>query len=195
MLISTRQKLAYLALPKTGTSAVEAALEPLCDIRYVGSPRVKHMTMHSFERFMMPYLRRIGLGDIETVCVVREPVDWLGSWYRYLSGKEFAGSPRSTRGVSFAEFVEGYLASPQPPYAKLGRPSRFVVGRTLRVTHLYRYEDLPKLVAFLAERFGTRLELPTRKVSPKAETVLPAALRARLEAERAEDFALHASLG
>jgi hypothetical protein len=195
MLISTRHKLAYLALPKTGTSSVEAALEPLCDIRYVGSPRVKHMTMHSFERFVLPYLRRIGIGDTETVCVVREPVDWLGSWYRYLGRKQFRRSPRSTLGISFATFVEGYLASPQPAYATLGRPSRFVVGRTTRVTHLYRYEDLPKLVEFLSDRFGTRLELPNRKVSPKAELDLPPALRSRLETERAEEFELYASLG
>jgi hypothetical protein len=195
MLISTRHKLAYLALPKTGTSSLEAALEPHCDIRYVGSPRVKHMTMASFERFVLPYLRRIGAGDVETVCVVREPVDWLGSWYRYLGGRSFRRSPRSTHGVSFAEFVEGYLASPQAPYARLGRPSRFVLGRNTRITHIYRYEDLPKLVQFLGDRLGTRLELPSLKVSPRGDLGLPPALRSRLETERAAEFEFYASLG
>ena len=198
MLISTRHRLAYLALPKTGTSSLEAALAPLCDIRFVGSPRAKHMSMPVFERFMLPYLRRIGLDDVETVCVIREPLDWLGSWYRYSSRRAIRREPRSTRGVSFAQFVEGYLADPQPPYARFGRPSRFVSGRSGKpaVTHLYRYEDLPELVRFLDDRFETRLELPNLKVSPPRDDLeLPPALRRRLEAERAEDFALYASLG
>jgi hypothetical protein len=195
MLISTRHRIAYLALPKTGTSSLEAALAPLCDIRFVGSPRAKHMTMSTFEQFMLPYLRRIGIESVETVCVIREPVDWLGSWYRYNSRRGIRKEPRSTRGISFAQFVEGYLAEPQPPYARFGRPSRFVTGRSGRVTHLYRYEDLPELVGFLGDRFGTRLELPSLKVSPpRGDLELPPALKARLERERAADFALYASL-
>jgi hypothetical protein len=196
MLISTRHQLAYLALPKTGTSSLEAALAPLCDIRFVGSPRAKHMTMSTFERYMLPYLHRIGLEKVETVCVIREPLDWLGSWYRYNSRRRIRREPRSTRDISFAQFIEGYLADPQPPYARFGRPSRFVSGRSGRVTHLYRYEDLPELVRFLGDRFETRLELPNLKVSPpRGDLELPPALRRRLEEERAEDFELYASLG
>ena len=196
MLISTRHRLAYLALPKTGTSSLEAALAPLCDIRFVGSPRVKHMTLRTFERFMLPYLSRIGVERVETVCVIREPLDWLGSWYRYNGRHAIRKEPRSTRGVSFAAFVEGWLADPQPPYATLGRPSRFVAGRdgAPAVTHLYRYEDLPALVRFLGARFGTALELPALKTSRRAALELPPALRRRLEDERAEEFALYASL-
>jgi hypothetical protein len=196
MLVSTQHRLAYLALPKTGTSSLEAALSPLCDIRFVGSPRVKHMTAQTFHRFIMPYLRRIGVPEVETVCVVREPVDWLGSWYRYLGRRTLRRSPRSTRRLSFAQFVEGYLATPQPPYATVGRPARFVSGRhgERLVTHLYRYEDLPQLVRFLGDRFGTRFDLPSLKVSPRAELALPPELRRRLETECAAEFELYASL-
>ena len=67
MLVSTSHRLAYLALPKTGTSSLEEALAPLCDIRYVGAPRVKHMTLRTFERFVAPYLDWIGVPSVETV--------------------------------------------------------------------------------------------------------------------------------
>lgn len=197
MLVSTQHRLAYLALPKTGTSSLEAALSPLCDIRFVGSPRVKHMTAQTFHRFMVPYLKRIGVQEVETVCVVREPVDWLGSWYRYLARGAIRHSPRSTRSLSFAQFVEGYLSTPQPPYATVGRPAHFVGARKGKplVTHLYRYEDLPQLVRFLRDRFGTRFDLPSLKVSPRADLVLPPELRRRLETECAAEFELYASLG
>jgi Sulfotransferase family len=201
MLISIDKRLAYLAMPKTGTTSVQAALARYCEVRFGDlpprtrhSPRAKHMTMRAFERFMMPYLREIGAGDTETLCVIREPVDWLGSWYRFRSRPGFERTPKSTKGVSFAWFIEGYLAKPQPAYAKIGRMSGFVAGRSGKpaVTHMFRYDNLPEMVRFLEKRFGQEIELPKANVSPPADMQLPPALRARLETERAEDFELYA---
>ena len=144
MLVSISRRLAYLAMPKTGTQSLERVLTPLCDIRYGGLPRVKHMTLQTFERFVRPYLEALGAGDTETLCVIREPVDWLGSWYRYRGRAALDGHPNSTRDVSFAEFVEAYLRRPTPPFARVGRISRFVAGASggPGVTHMFRYENL-----------------------------------------------------
>ncbi len=195
MLISVEKRLAYLAMPKTGTTSLHKALGRHCEIRFGRSPRTKHMSMRAFEEFMLPYLRQIGAGDTETFCVIREPVDWLGSWYRYRSRVPPDKAPRSTQGISFETFVEGYLEKPQPEYAKVGRPTRFVAGRSGKpaVTHMFRYENIPGMVAFLEKRFRRKIRLPEVNVSPKGgEMTLSPALRARLEAERAEDFALYA---
>ena len=194
MLISIDKRLAFLAIPKTGTTSIEKTLGKHCEIRFGRSPRTKHMNAQIFERFMRPYLTAIGAGDTETVCVVREPVDWLGSWYRFRSRKGFSRGPKSTKGVSFAEFIEAYLATPQPEFAKIGRQSGFVAGKNGEpvVTHMFRYENLPALVDFLDKRFGKPMQLPKANVSPPAEMQLPPALRTRLETERADDFALYA---
>lgn len=194
MLVSIEKRLAYLAVPKTGTQAVEQALLPCSDIRFGGPPGVKHMNMRTFERFMLPYLRKLGAGDIETLCVIREPIDWLGSWYRYRRRPALDGSVRSTKGMSFAEFVETYLTVPESPTANVGRMSRFVAGRSGKpaVTHMFRYENLADLTQFLCDRFEAKIVLPRINVSPRADLKLPPALRARLETELAEDFALYA---
>ena len=194
MLISIDKRLAFLAIPKTGTTSIEKTLGRHCEIRFGRSPRTKHMTLRVFERYMMPYLRSIGAGDTETVCVVREPVDWLGSWYRFRSRQGFSRGPKSTRGVSFAEFIEAHLASPSPAFASIGRQSGFVAGQSGKpaVTHMFRYDNLPGLVAFLGERFDKEFTLPKANVSPPADMQLPPTLRTRLETERAEDFALYA---
>jgi hypothetical protein len=193
MLVSIPRRLAYLALPKTGTQSLERVLAPHCDIRFGGLPRAKHMNLRTFERFVRPYLEAIGAGDTETVCVIREPVDWLGSWYRYRGRRGLDGQPNSTKSRSFAEFVEGYLATPQPAFAKVGRISRFVAGASgvPAVTHMFRYENLGGLTRFLGERFETRISLPRVNVSSRADLELPAPLRARLETELAADFALY----
>ena len=195
MLISIDKRLAFLAMPKTGTTSLHKALARHCEIRFGRSPRPKHMNQRVFEEFMLPYLREIGAGDTETFCVIREPVDWLGSWYRYRSRAKPDKAPRSTQGISFEDFVEGYLAKPQPVYAKVGRPTRFVAGMSGKpaVTHMFRYENIAGMVAFLEKRFGKTIRMPKVNVSPSAgEMTLSPALRARLEIERAEDFALYA---
>jgi hypothetical protein len=194
MLVSVSRRLAYLAMPKTGTQSLERVLTPLCDIRYGGLPRVKHMTLQTFERFVRPYLEALGAGDTETLCVIREPVDWLGSWYRYRGRAALDGLPNSTKQMSFAEFVEAYLRRPTPPFARVGRISRFVAGASggPGVTHMFRYENLAGVTRFLSDRFETRIVLPRVNVSSRAPLELPAALRARLETELSEDFALYA---
>jgi hypothetical protein len=196
MLISVEKRLAYLAMPKTGTTAVQKAIHQYCDIRFSRSPRTKHMTMRVFERYMMPYLREIGAGDTETFCVIREPTDWLGSWYRYRSRPGFDHSSKSTKGVSFAEFVEAYLAKPQPAFARIGGASRFVVGKSGKpaVTHMFRYDNIAGMVRFLEERLGEKIKLPKANVSPRGDLQLPSALQARLEIERTQDFAIYADL-
>ena len=126
--------------------------------------------------------------------MIREPVDWLGSWYRYRSRPGFDHARKSTQGVSFAEFVEGYLTSPSPSLPRSAGASRFVVGKSGKpaVTHMFRYENIPGMVRFLEERFGREIRLPKVNVSPKGNLELPSALRTRLETERAEDFAIYA---
>lgn len=194
MLVSIDKRLAYLAMPKTGTTAVQKVLAPLCDIHF--RRRVKHMNMKAFQRFMLPYLQRIGAGEVETLCVIREPMDWLGSWYRYRRRDGIRDGAKSTRRVSFAEFVEAYLQDPQPAFARLGGISEFVTGRgnAPAVTHIYRYENLPAVATFLSQRFGKHIELPRINASPRGDLDLPPALRARLETERAADFALYADV-
>jgi hypothetical protein len=96
--------------------------------------------------------------------------------------------------MSFAEFVEAYLRRPTPPFARVGRISRFVAGASggPGVTHMFRYENLAGVTRFLSDRFETRIVLPRVNVSTRAPLELPAALRARLETELSEDFALYA---
>ncbi len=76
--------------------------------------------------------------------------------------------PEEHQGVGFAEFVEAYLARPQPAYAKIGGASRFVVGKSGKpaVTHMFRYDNIPGMMRFLEERLGEEIRLPKANVSP-----------------------------
>lgn len=196
MLVSIRRRLAFIAVPKTGTQSLESVLVPKCDLVFGGMPQTRHMTMRTYERFVQPYLETLGAGDTETFCVVRDPVDWLGSWYRYRSRDGLKKAEKTTGHVSFAEFVEAYLEKTPPAFARLKPMTAFVIGRSGKpaVDHMFRYNDLGAMTDFLSDRFRARIALPRINVSPSGELALPPALRARLENERPADFTLYADL-
>ena len=193
MLISLDKNLVILAMTKTGSTALHAALGPHCDIIYRGPPRVKHMNLMRFERFLRPYLSAIGHDEIETFGLIREPEDWLRSWYRYRARPELDEKPNSTAHLSFDAFVEAYLSETPPPFAQVGRPSKFYAPPTdgAPVTHVFRYDAMDAATSFLEERFGRKLTLKRMNLSPPKEAELNPALRQRLLHSLSKDYTLY----
>lgn len=192
MIASTRYKIAILAMTKTGTTAIESALAPYCEVLITGAPGLKHMTLKKFNRMVRPVLTSVNV-EVETVCLIREPESWLGSWYRYRSRPGIPNKAKATNGVSFSEFVEAYLASDQPEFAKVGRPHRFVETSegAMGVDHLFQYEQFGLFQAFIEQRFRRRFAFRDENTSPRSALSLPQSLRDRLRVELAEDYALH----
>ncbi|PRX38096.1 hypothetical protein SAMN05216257_103383 [Meinhardsimonia xiamenensis] len=190
MLVFWEERLVFFATPKTGSTALEMALRPVAGIALTDPPVIKHTPAYRFRRFLAPYFAACGADDFETVAVVRHPVDWLGSWYRYRSRAELEGHPNSTRGMSFNDFVRAYLKRRRPPFAEVGSQAKFLTdsdGR-IAVDHLFRYEALPALLTFLEKRLNREIRLKRLNESPAAELTLRPRLIARLQAERAEEF-------
>ena len=51
MLVFWDQRLAFLATPKTGSTAIAAALESLAAVSIQRPPLLKHTTVHRYRRF------------------------------------------------------------------------------------------------------------------------------------------------
>ncbi|WP_432677506.1 hypothetical protein [Nioella aestuarii] len=129
---------------------------------------------------------------MELVAVMREPIDWLGSWYRYRSRPQLDGKPNSTAGLSFDDFVDAWLEPTRPPFAEVGSQAKFLSDDqgALAVDRLFRYDQIEGLVSFMEERLGTSLEVPRANVSPKRTLALSPDMHARLIREAPEEFTL-----
>lgn len=196
MLVFWEQRLVVLATPKTGSTAFESALESMAEIAVQRPPALKHTTIGRYRRFLGPWLEKTAGAKFEVVALMREPVSWLGSWYRYRGRDTLDGTDRSTRGMSFDDFVTAYLSDPTPPFANVGAQARFLgADRDDGVDRVFRYETIGGFVTFLEERLGCEITLPRLNVSPEGETPLSPDVAARLRRERAGDFALYDSLG
>ena len=173
MLVFSDQNLAFLAVPKTGTTAFEMALRPRADI--ILSKRRKHLTAARFHNKVAPFLADTFGLTVETMAVMRDPVEQIRSWYRYRSGPRQKGTKASTNGCSFDDFVLAVISDK---------------GEVL-VNHLFAYERQPVFRAFLTQAFGEEITLKQKNVSPPAEAPLSAAVEAKLRKVRADEFALY----
>lgn len=194
MLVFWEQRLAFLATPKTGSTAIAAALESLAAVSVQRPPLLKHTTVHRYRRFIGPFLEAASKDDFTVVALMREPTDWLGSWYRFRQREE-TDAGKSTKGISFDAFVQAWCQDPRPDCADVGSQGKFLRPRQgVGVDRLFRYEEIGTFVHFLEERLGCEIILPRLNVSPPGATELSDETAALLRDFAEEDFALYETL-
>lgn len=196
MLISYHARLCYFAMPKTGSTAIEDRLRPECNMVFQGNAHTKHMSVREYHRHLLPVLRLLGAPRIELCAVVRDPVDWLRSWYRYRQ-RETEEAAQSTKDINFETFVSGLLAETPPEYTHyVGNQFDFLADDDgqIRVEHLFRYDQMHKFHNFLEDRLGKSFEFRRLNVSPRTEAVLSDSLREELGQAFKADFDLYDSI-
>ena len=192
MLVFWKERLVFLAVPKTGTQAYAAALAPHASMVITDPPELKHAPVYRYNRFFRPMFEKVLDAEMELMAVIREPVSWLGSWYRYRRRPFMEGRPASTHGIDFDTFVQGWMKGDRPEYANVGSQTKFVEARPngCRVSFLFRYEEPERLDRFLSERLGREIDVPRRNVSPNEDLSLSPDLERRLRRKHAEEFEL-----
>lgn len=195
MLIFWKERLVFLANTKTGSTSIEAALEQLAHVVINRPPQLKHTRARAFDLHLRPLLTQAAGGPFTTVALMREPIDWLGSWFRYRL-REMEDTERSTAGMDFAGFVEAYLRPDPPRFAAVGTQAGFLCDAKgfLLADRVFRYESLTTFVHFLEDTLGCEITLPRMNVSPKAPMDLPDDLRQRLMQMLSNDYAIYNSL-
>lgn len=196
MLIFHDQKLVFLSVPRTGSTAITVALRSKASAVLNHPQRLKHLRVRQYEQQLKPLLQGTGGGDYQTMAIVREPLDWLGSWYRYRQRRVIKNPEKSTSGISFDTFIQAYLRDDQPAFARIGSQAELLRGLDgqIGVDHLFRYEDQNGIKRFLESRLGHRIDLKPFNVSARKPLPLRPEMMAALQAARSEDFQLWDSL-
>lgn len=193
MLVFLKENLVFLSVPKTGTTAYMEALTPHADMVVANPPELKHAPVYRYNRWFRPMFAKVCGAEPELLAVMREPISWLGSWYKFRQRPYLDGKPTSTKEVSFDEFVQEYCRGKPAAFANIGSQAKFLEPQPngCKVTHLFRYEDLSQLNAFLADRLGVEVTTAKANVSPKVEVALSPKVEQLLRRKKPEDFALY----
>ncbi|KIC22401.1 hypothetical protein [Leisingera sp. ANG-Vp] len=196
MMIFFKERLALLSVPKTGTTAFQAALRNRADLVISDPPELKHAPVYRYNRWIRPMYEKVCGAELEVAAVMREPVSWLGSWYRYRQRPGLDGRPNSTKGISFDEFLQAYCKGSPPSFANVGSQAKFLEAQPngCKVSHLFRYEDQEALKNFLEQRLDQEIFLERRNVSPKTDLALSPKAESHLRRKRPAEFELYESI-
>ena len=188
-----KERLALLSVPKTGTTAYETALRGRADMVISEPPALKHAPVYRYNRWLRPMFQRVCDAELELVAVMREPISWLGSWWRYRQRDFMKGKPNATHGISFDDFVLAYMKGKKPAFADVGSQAAFLEPQPngTKVTHLFRYEVPEAFNSFLEERLNTSLSLGRENVSPAIPVALSTDVETRFRRKFAHEFALY----
>lgn len=196
MMVFYDERLVVLSVPKTGTTAYQAALKDRADIVIADPPELKHAPVYRYNRWLRPMFDRVCGVELELMAVMRHPIGWLGSWYRFRQRPFLDGKPMSTKGLSFDDFVRAYCKGDVPAFANVGSQAKFLEARPngCAVKHLFRYEDQPAIKAFLEDRLKTEFHLEKLNASPEMDLSLSPEIEQILRRKRPADFELYESI-
>ena len=190
MLVFWKENLVLLAVPKTGSTALEGALAPRASMVLRDPPHLKHAPCYRYKRFLKPFFVQAGGQTPELMAVVRNPVDWLGSWYRYRTRPDLIGHENSTHDVSFDDFVLEYCKGSPAPFANVGSQNKFlrINDGEIGAQHLFQYEQWDKVIDYLEDRLEMTIKLKHKNVSPQMDLTLSPSAEAKRRDKRAEEF-------
>jgi len=196
MLVFFKERLAFLSVPKTGSTAYQTALATRADMAITDPPLLKHAPVYRYNRFIRPMFLNVCDAEMELMAVMRDPVSWLSSWYRYRQRPFMKDKPNNTFGISFDDFVLGYMKGKRPGFAEVGSQLKFLERQPngTGITHLFRYEDQKSLQNFLEDRLDVKLSLAQENVSPAIEVALSPEVEERFRRKFADEFALYDSI-
>lgn len=202
MIISLTHQLAFLCMPKCASTSIEKALETHADIHIGGRPGLKHMNAREYHRIIRPLVQRKAPDlNIETFCVMRDPLEWANSWYRYRSRRELRdpGHPMHrnyTGEMSFADFVAAMLGDEPPSFAAIGSQAGFIclADGSVGIDRIFDFNRLDGVAQYLQDKLGRRVRLRRMNRSPARPGDLEAGLEARFRDRFSRDFQLYGSV-
>jgi len=196
MMVFYKARLVVLAVPKTGSTAYESALRDHADLVMSQPPELKHAPLYRYNRFIRPMYEKVCDAELEVMAVMREPVSWLGSWWRYRQRPFMKGEPNATHGISFDDFVAAYVKGQRPPFAEVGSQAKFLEPRPngVGISHIFAYEDQDAIQSFLQERLGVDVQTKRENASPEIAYELSPEIERRYRKKCAAEFDLYASI-
>lgn len=195
MLIFWEERLVFLATPKAGSTAVETALESLSSAAIQRPAVLKHTNISSYRSHLAPWLDAQTGDRFTTVALMREPVDWLRSWYRFKLRDDLDDPLHRMEGVGFSRFVRDYISPEGRASLMIGTQSEFLTDDHGHVDQIFRYEDMAGFVEFLEDRLNCAIELPRINVPPSVDVRLDQDEETLLRECLRDDISLYAKIG
>lgn len=136
---------------------------------------------------------------IESFCLIRDPHEWIESWYRYrsrddLKNPKHPNHKNFTGNISYDEFIDAYISKgARPSFANLGTQYNFMKLDTgeIGVDYIFSMDRVDLVIEFIKKITNKDIKIPLTNISPKINTELGAALKEQLNEYLKIDIALY----
>ncbi len=173
MFVNPSLQTIFLANPKCGSSSLESFLrqcEPIMSPKNFPSPPFglpKHIDAKFLKEGVMPIVNSTYPDlDFTVFCIVRDPFDRLYSHWKYKQGEKAKGTPQSTIGISFENYVQDVIELREglsmKPHAFVRSQVGYIYNdRELICEKVFAIEKINEAEEFLSERCGKQICLET----------------------------------
>lgn len=167
MIIDTHRKFIFIATSKTASTSLESVLGPGADFWIRRPAAKKHLFLSTVLREFRGELavRNLSISDLFKFAVMRDPIDWIQSWYRYRISNEI-GAPLP-KGTTFDEFffdLRDWNVI-QADGSKNLQKDRFTLDCQFGLDLLIDYSNLQAGFSKIRKRLGITSELSYLNVS------------------------------
>jgi hypothetical protein len=205
MIISLSHGFIFAAMPKTASSAFQLLLATQGDLVLGRTERGKHLRPDQIqEEYCEFFSKVIPYEDFVSFGVVRQPVNWLLSWYNFRARSDLADASHPnhrnyTGNMSFSEFIEEFSSRDPRPFARLMTQSEFygfddcTFGVRVLLRHERLIEDMVEIEGVLPHSFRDRILGFRRNRSPARITLsdVDADQRSKVDQVLARDAELY----
>ena len=196
MLIGVKKRFVFIANSKTASTSIESTLVTHAEIQRGGYSQRKHIYLRNalIEYDFLFGRKGFGIDRFFTFGVMRDPVDWITSWYRYRKGNKVE-SPLPPK-MSLAEFwaLNDWNRSFPDGTPRLQRSFFTDANDNPIVDYIIPYEALDSHFAVICRALKVNAPLREENVSALKEAEVPPALAEEMRAFYANDYALRAQI-
>ena len=198
MLIGVKKRFVFIANSKTASTSIEHSLVGQAEIQRGGGPQRKHIYLRdALPEYDFLFGRSgYGIESFFTFGVMRDPVSWIQSWYRYRCGNKVE-SPLPA-GMSFGEFwaLNDWNRTMLQGVPRL--QSYFFTDKAGAsiVDYIIPYSQLADHFTTICEGLGIKSPLQSKNVSKVKgrEIAIAPELAEEMRTFYAEDYALMAQI-
>ncbi|MFN4154794.1 MAG: sulfotransferase family 2 domain-containing protein [Paracoccaceae bacterium] len=195
MLISVEHKFIFVANTKAASTSIEAILAEHAQISGTPTPKGKHLPL---SRIRQDFVSLTGTPDhgfdsFFRFGVMRDPLDWILSWFRYRKGNDVEAPLPDD--MTFAEFWQAadwnIFDDKGNPYSQ-GRMFLDAQGKPLADV-IIPYDQLDATLPQVLAALGISASVPRLNVSliGREAATIPTTLRAAVRAHYTADYALY----
>ena len=172
--------ISYIAVPKNGTISIKQSFKNYA----INFELHKHESINQVKN----------KSDNPCIATIRNPVDWIISYYKYLKYSEwFINSHWGIKSKSFNEFILAYINGQHLWPEPFRKQSDYINGNS-NVEYLYRYEDIEKVFIHLENSIDKKVERLWENRGIKTDIFFDPKLKNKFMDYMKKDFEIYESI-